>query len=140
MTIHPREIVAHVIQLAESDPSAFAKAEAAFAEWRTKAGLFYEVDELKPVSLRPMPLTPAEDEEIRAAVRRVQGLLEKMAVLYRGDPAVRAFFPAYTQAERWLLPDHGMRPRRQRVRRAGGCRLFRAAHRPYAEHQLTVLR
>lgn len=110
MTIHPREIVAHVIQLAESDPSAFAKAEAAFAEWRTKAGLFYEVDELKPVSLRPMPLTPAEDEEIRAAVRRVQGLLEKMAVLYRGDPAVRAFFPAYTQAERWLLPDHGMRP------------------------------
>jgi len=110
MTIHAREIVARVIQIAESDPAAFVRAEAAFAERRTDAGLFYEVDELKPVSLRPMPLTRTEDAEIRAAASRVQALLEKTAELYRGDPAVRAFFPAYMQAERWLLPDHGMRP------------------------------
>lgn len=110
MTIRAEDIVAHVIRLAESEPAAFAAADAAFAERRAAAGLFYEVDVLKPVSLRPMPLTRTQDIEIRAAATRVQGLLEKMAELYRGDPAVRSFFPAYADAERWLIPDPGLRP------------------------------
>ena len=108
MTIRAEEIVAHVMQLAESDPPAFVAAEAEFAKRRAAAGLFFEVDELKPVSLRPMPLTRTEDAEIRAATTHIQALLEKVAELYRGDSAVRAFFPTYAGAEHWLLPDHRM--------------------------------
>jgi hypothetical protein len=110
MTIHAEEIVKHVMQLAESDPAAFVAADAEFARRRAAAGLYFEIDELPPVSLRPMPLTRTEDAEIRAGTRRVQALLDKVAEMYRADPTVRAFFPAYASAERWLLPDHGVRP------------------------------
>jgi diaminobutyrate-2-oxoglutarate transaminase len=110
MALHAEEIVAHVLQLAAADPAAFVAAEAEFAKRRAAEGLFFEVDELTPVSLRPMPLARAEDAEIRGATMGLQALLDKMGEMYRGDPMVRACFPAYAAAERWMIPAHGVRP------------------------------
>jgi hypothetical protein len=116
MNTQAQQIATRIAQLAESDPAAFAAASDAYTERHRAAGLFFE-DRVDPVSLLPLPLRASDDAEIRAAAARLLALLEKMAELYRADPAVRDFFPAYRSAEQWLLPDPGLRPN------AGVCRL-----------------
>jgi hypothetical protein len=116
MSTQIQKIAAQVNELARSDPVAFAAAEAAYIERLRAAGCFFE-GRVDPASLRPLPLSARDDAHIRRAATDLLIVLERLADLYRDDPAVREFFPAYLQAQHWLLADHGVRPT------AGVCRL-----------------
>ncbi|MFD7161137.1 hypothetical protein ACFV9C_41590 [Kribbella sp. NPDC059898] len=103
------DVAKTLADLAVGEPTEFVRADAGYASRRQDARLLFE-RRLDPVSLMPLSLSAGEDAAVRAAAIAILGVLDHAADLYRQDPAVRAHFPAYRDAEPFLLADPGIRP------------------------------